>query len=157
MFDEAVNVSGSWFAISCANTGAHTATVRGRPPPRTARSGVRCERDRPGHRRPAGLTGLRLHVLLHDLRSPTLIHDIQGAGHISPKNGTVVLNVNGIVTAKRTNGFYMQDPAPDADEATSEGTSFMSSVPTVSVGDAVSANGTVSEFRPSAPRPRTSP
>ena len=30
-FDEAVNVSGSWFQISCTNTGIHTASVSGGP------------------------------------------------------------------------------------------------------------------------------
>src|SRR5215204_4509263 len=48
------------------------------------------------------------------------IHDIQGAAHLSPRTGQVVTNVPGIVTATRTNGFYLQDPSPDADPATSE-------------------------------------
>ena len=51
---------------------------------------------------------------------PTAIHDIQGASHISPVNGQVV-STNGIVTARSGNGFWMQDPAPDANDATSEG------------------------------------
>src|SRR5205085_10463980 len=80
---------------------------------------------------------------------PVAIHDIQGASHISPKVGQNVSNVNGIVTAKRSNGFYMQDPSPDADAATSEGIFvFTSSAPSVNVGDAVKVNGHVSEFRP---------
>ena len=55
-----------------------------------------------------------------------------------------------VVTAKRSNGYYMQDPNPDADEATSEGIFvFTSSAPSsVNVGDAVRVNGTVAEFRP---------
>ena len=32
-----------------------------------------------------------------------------------------VADVPGIVTARRSNGFYLQDPEPDADPATSEG------------------------------------
>ena len=82
--------------------------------------------------------------------STTRIHDIQGATHRSPLVGQAVANVPGIVTAKATNGFYLQDPAPDADEATSEGIFvFTSSAPNmVNVGDAVSVSGTVSEFRP---------
>src|ERR671932_1487906 len=44
---------------------------------------------------------------------PVAIHDIQGASHSSPKAGQTVSNVNGIVTAKRSNGYYMQDPSPD--------------------------------------------
>ncbi|WP_414588944.1 endonuclease/exonuclease/phosphatase family protein [Scytonema sp. PCC 10023] len=77
------------------------------------------------------------------------IHDIQGAAHISPLNGQTVSNVPGIVTATRSNGFYLQDPNPDNDEKTSEGIFvFTSSAPTVAVGDSVTVSGTVSEFRP---------
>jgi uncharacterized protein len=82
--------------------------------------------------------------------APTPIHDIQGAAHISPLSGQLVANVLGIVTAKRTNGYYVQDPSPDADPATSEGIFvFTSSAPTsVNVGDSVRVDGRVSEFRP---------
>jgi hypothetical protein len=77
------------------------------------------------------------------------IRDIQGAGHISPLNGQAVTGVPGVVTAKRTNGFFMQDPSPDGDPATSEGLFvFTSSAPTANVADAVIVSGTVSEFRP---------
>ena len=77
------------------------------------------------------------------------IHEIQGAAHISPRNGQRVGSVPGIVTAVRNNGFNIQDPAPDSDPATSEAIFIFTSVaPTVSVGDAVRVDGTVSEFRP---------
>jgi uncharacterized protein len=76
------------------------------------------------------------------------IHDIQGTAHISPMNGQSVNGVPGIVTAVKSNGFYLQDPVPDANVATSEGIFvFTSSAPTVSVGDSVKVTGTVSEFR----------
>jgi predicted extracellular nuclease len=79
------------------------------------------------------------------------IHDIQGAGHISPDVGVRVSAVPGIVTATRSNGFYMQDTAPDANVATSEGIFvFTSSAPTVSASDVVSVTGRVVEFRPGA-------
>jgi predicted extracellular nuclease len=79
---------------------------------------------------------------------PTPIHDIQGAGHVSPL-ATQIVSTNGIVTAKSTNGFWMQDPTPDADPATSEGIFvFTSSAPAVAAGDAVHVNGRVQEFRP---------
>jgi uncharacterized protein len=75
------------------------------------------------------------------------IHDIQGAGHISPLAGEAVLT-GGIVTATRSNGFWMQDPAPDADPATSEGIFvFTSTSPSVAAQDSVQVSGTVSEFR----------
>ena len=79
----------------------------------------------------------------------TAIHDIQGASQQSPLVSTAVTGVGGIVTVKRSNGFYMQDPSPDSSDATSEGIFvFTSSAPTVNVGDAVTVGGTVSEFRP---------
>jgi len=79
------------------------------------------------------------------------IRDIQGAAHISPLNNQAVANVPGIVTAVRANGFYLQDPSPDTNDATSEGIFvFTSSTPpaTAVVGNSVTVNGTVSEFRP---------
>jgi hypothetical protein len=76
------------------------------------------------------------------------IHAIQGAAHISPLADHVV-STNGIVTARATNGFWMQDPNPDADVATSEGVFvFTSSTPSVTAGDAVHVNARVQEFRP---------
>ncbi len=77
------------------------------------------------------------------------IRDIQGANHISPLVGQAVTNVPGIVTGKKSNGFYMQDPLPDSDPATSEGIFvFTSTAPTaVNVGDAVRVSGNVAEFR----------
>ncbi|TCC21312.1 lamin tail domain-containing protein [Kribbella sindirgiensis] len=77
------------------------------------------------------------------------IHDIQGAAHRSPLEGKLVANVTGVVTVKGSNGFWFQDPQPDADPATSEGLFvFTSSAPTVAVGDAVTVAGSVAEFRP---------
>ncbi|MFB8757114.1 endonuclease/exonuclease/phosphatase family protein [Streptomyces nigra] len=81
------------------------------------------------------------------------IHDIQGSTRISPYAGKQVADVAGIVTGVRgygsSKGFWMQDPHPDADPATSEGVFvFTSSAPKVAVGDAVLVAGTVSEFVP---------
>ncbi len=77
------------------------------------------------------------------------VHAIQGAAHLSPFNGQAVAAVPGIVTAVRSNGFYMQDPEPDADDATSEGIFvYTGTTPTVSVGDFVWVSGVVNEFRP---------
>ncbi|MFF5157194.1 endonuclease/exonuclease/phosphatase family protein [Streptomyces sp. NPDC000348] len=82
------------------------------------------------------------------------IHDIQGDTRISPLAGRQVTDVTGIVTGVRTygssRGFWIQDPAPDADSATSEGVFvFTSSTPKgVAVGDAVTVSGTVSEYVP---------
>ncbi|KOX24956.1 MULTISPECIES: endonuclease/exonuclease/phosphatase family protein [unclassified Streptomyces] len=80
------------------------------------------------------------------------IHDIQGTTRVSPLVGQQVTGVTGIVTGVRaygSRGFWIQDPTPDANPATSEGLFvFTSSVPTVAVGDAVSVNGTVTEYVP---------
>ncbi|MFF3505080.1 endonuclease/exonuclease/phosphatase family protein [Streptomyces sp. NPDC003247] len=81
------------------------------------------------------------------------IHDIQGTTRVSPYAGQQVTDVTGIVTGVRTygssRGFWIQDPDPDADPATSEGVFvFTSSTPKVAVGDAVTVTGTVSEYVP---------
>jgi predicted extracellular nuclease len=77
------------------------------------------------------------------------INQIQGAAHTSPLNGRRVAGVTGVVTALAGNGFYLQDPSPDTDPATSDALFvFTSAAPTVAVGDAVAVDGVVSEFRP---------
>ncbi|MGW3340441.1 endonuclease/exonuclease/phosphatase family protein [Streptomyces sp. NPDC001009] len=81
------------------------------------------------------------------------VHDIQGTTRLSPYAGKQVADVPGVVTAVRTygssKGFWLQDPDPDADPATSEGVFvFTSSAPKVAVGDAVTVGGTVSEYVP---------
>jgi predicted extracellular nuclease len=76
------------------------------------------------------------------------IHDVQGAAHVSPYAGQRVLAVPGTVIAKSRNGYWFQDPQPDADPATSDGLFvFTGSAPTVSAGDSVTVTGTVAEFR----------
>jgi predicted extracellular nuclease len=80
---------------------------------------------------------------------PVRIHDIQGATHRSPLVGREVKRVEGVVTALGEQGFWFEDPLPDADPATSEGLFvFTSSRPTVEVGERVLASGRVTEFRP---------
>lgn len=82
------------------------------------------------------------------------IHDVQGSGASSPLVGQSV-TVEGIVTALRSNGFFLQAPdaEADTDPATSEGIFvFTSSAPPAAavVGARVSAGGTVVEFVPPA-------
>ncbi|MFF0697675.1 endonuclease/exonuclease/phosphatase family protein [Streptomyces tendae] len=81
------------------------------------------------------------------------IHDIQGSTRLSPYAGRQVADVAGIVTGVRgygsSKGFWIQDPRPDADPATSEGVFvFTNKAPEVAVGDAVTVSGTVSEYVP---------
>lgn len=86
---------------------------------------------------------------IFEFNPPTRVSDIQGAAHRSPLEGKTVSNIAGIVTAIRSNGFYIQDPTPDSNPATSEAVFvFTNSRPTIALGDAVLVNGTVSEFRP---------
>lgn len=76
----------------------------------------------------------------------THIYDIQGSGDTSPLVGTTK-TVDGIVTMKMANGFYMQDAVGDGNTATSDGIFvFTSTAPTVSVGNSVRVTGTVVEF-----------
>ncbi|MFB4312513.1 endonuclease/exonuclease/phosphatase [Actinomadura sp. 21ATH] len=81
------------------------------------------------------------------------IRDIQGAGHVSPLNGRTVTRVPGVVTAVAGTGFWMQDPRPDRNDATSEGVHvFTRERPAVAVGDSVRVDGRVTEYRPGGVR-----
>jgi uncharacterized protein len=77
------------------------------------------------------------------------IHTIQGNGAASPYVNQDV-TTSGIVTARKSNGFFLQEPdaSIDLDPATSEGIFVFTSVPpVVAVGDAVTINvGSVVEF-----------
>lgn len=75
------------------------------------------------------------------------IHDIQGSGATTPYFG-VDVTTSGIVTARKSNGFFLQTPdAGDGDAATSQGVFvFTGSTPTVATGDAVVVQGTAHEF-----------
>ena len=80
------------------------------------------------------------------------IHDIQGSGTTSPHVGDFV-STSGIVTGRKTNGFYIQAPDADvdADPLTSEGVFvFTSSAPpaAAAVGHSVDVVGVVQEFVP---------
>ncbi len=82
------------------------------------------------------------------------ISAIQGSGNTSPQAGNAV-TTTGIVTALKSNGFFLQTPDAnvDADPLTSEGIFvFTSSAPpaAAAVGNSVSVEGTVVEFAPSS-------
>lgn len=159
-FSEPVAVSGAWFSIACSASGAVGAVPGGGPTTFTLTPAAAFA---PSESCTVTIAGAD--VLDLDAQSPmsgdfsfgfttaaplvpTAIHDIQGAGHISPLQGALVAT-QGIVTALRSNGFYLQDPAPDADDATSEGIFvFTGAAPSVAVGDSATVTGTVTEFRP---------
>ena len=75
------------------------------------------------------------------------IHAVQGDGAVTPFLGLDVIT-SGIVTGRKTNGFFLQTPdAGDSDPLTSQGLFvFTGSAPAVVAGDAVTARGTASEF-----------
>ncbi|MGI4732680.1 MAG: M10 family metallopeptidase C-terminal domain-containing protein, partial [Janthinobacterium lividum] len=78
------------------------------------------------------------------------IYDIQGLGHRSPFTGQSV-STGGIVTAVKTNGFYLQDPTGDGNVGTSDAVFVVTSgAPTVQVGNAISLTGTVTEYSTAA-------
>ncbi|MBV2153109.1 endonuclease/exonuclease/phosphatase family protein [Kitasatospora sp. SUK 42] len=84
---------------------------------------------------------------------PLRIHDIHGTTRISPQAGKPVTGVPGIVTGLRaygsSKGFWMQDPNPDANPATSEGIFvYTGGNPTVKVGDSVLVSGKVTVYYP---------
>ncbi|HEX5718859.1 MAG TPA: lamin tail domain-containing protein, partial [Thermoanaerobaculia bacterium] len=75
------------------------------------------------------------------------IYEIQGNGLTSPFAGQTVLTKNNVVTAVGADGFFIQDPTPDADPETSDGLYvFTGSAPTVLVGDLVDVKAGVVEF-----------
>ena len=164
-FSEAVSVSGTWYTITCTASGAHAAVASGGPitysldPDVDFAVGETCtvtltaalvtdaDSDDPPNNLPSDFSWS------FSVATPTTvarIHEIQGSAHLSPLTGQLVGNVPGIVTAKLSNGFYMQDPSPDANDATSEAIFVFTSVApsSVNVGDAVTVSARVSEFRP---------
>ena len=77
------------------------------------------------------------------------IYDIQGTGLESDVQDQSVIT-SGIVTAVDSNGFFLQDPLGDGDNATSDAIFvFTGAAPTVEIGDAITLEGTVSEWFPS--------
>lgn len=73
---------------------------------------------------------------------------VQGTGNSSPLNGQQV-RIQGVVVGDlqasgQLGGYYLQDPAPDADPATSDGI-FVQSTTAVAVGNVVGVSGRVAE------------
>jgi predicted extracellular nuclease len=93
-------------------------------------------------------------TILNDDVALTSIAAIQGTGASSPLVGASVVT-RGIVTGRRSNAFFVQEPdaSVDADPLTSEGILvFTASAPpaTAAVGNVVQVSGRVTEFVPSA-------
>ena len=149
-FSEPVQLTPAAFAIACEDSGAHGFSLAGGPteytldPATPFARGERCTVTVHGD----GVSDatIRFTTVGLELR----IHEIQGDRHLSPYDGDVVSGVPGVVTARRSNGFYLQDPQPDGDDATSEGVLvFTGGAPpaAAAVGAAVRVSGRVDEFR----------
>ena len=79
----------------------------------------------------------------------TKIYDIQGAGHISPYVGQQV-TTEAVVTAVAFDGYYVQDPLGDSDDATSDGIFVFVGAAGAkpAIGDLVRLQDIVQEFIP---------
>lgn len=79
------------------------------------------------------------------------IPQIQGRTHLSPHDGEQV-DTSGVVTARKFDGYWVQDPKGDGDDKTSDGVFVYtgSSGAKPEVGQSVNVSGTVDEFRPSS-------
>lgn len=86
-------------------------------------------------------------------RRPYAIHEIQGTGLVSPLADQFITTTTNIVTARRSNGFFIQSPdeAEDVDALTSEGLFvFTDGTPgtNAAVSNAVVVSGMVLESKP---------
>ncbi|KXT14219.1 hypothetical protein AC579_7536 [Pseudocercospora musae] len=83
--------------------------------------------------------------------NPT-IAQINGNKFLSPYNGQNVTGVRGVVTAKGPEGFWIRSETPDRDPKTSDSIYVFGSqvVHRTAVGDVVTLNGRVTEYRSSS-------
>jgi predicted extracellular nuclease len=173
-FSEAVNVTGSWYTISCASSGVHTAAVSGGPVSYTLNPDVdfyaneTCtvtvnaalvsdqDADDPPDTMAADHSFGFTTADVQACGDPaTLISAVQGSGLTSPIIGSVV-TVEGVVVsdlqgAGQFSGYHMQEEDVDVDgnPATSEGIFIYNTGYPVSVGDKVRVTGKVMEYETS--------
>lgn len=168
-FNEAVNVSGSWFDITCTTSGAHTAAVSNGPT-----SFVLDPDTDFGNPDSCTLTVYGANVTDQDINDPpdemvgdymatfsvadvctqpfTPIYSIQGSGLLPAITGTVT--TKGVVVgdyegaSPTLRGFYLQDMNGDANPATSDGIFvFNGSNNSVALGSVVYVTGTAADFQ----------
>ncbi|GES65221.1 endonuclease/exonuclease/phosphatase family protein [Aspergillus terreus] len=79
------------------------------------------------------------------------IGEINGKHYLSPYQGKNVSDIKGLVTAKGSSGFYLRSTRSNADSPASDSIYVYgkSAVSQVSVGDIISLDGEVSEYRSS--------
>jgi predicted extracellular nuclease len=168
-FSEPVNVTSSWFTLSCTLSGAHSAVSSGGPtdftldPDADFVDGDDCtltvlasqvtdqdSEDPPDNMAADFTTGFSTGDAC--LASYTPIYDIQGSGLAAAITGSV--STEGVVVgdyegpSPTLRGFYIQDAAGDGDSATSDGIFvFNGNNDSVSLGDVVRVSGNASEFQ----------
>jgi hypothetical protein len=161
-FSEPVNVTASWFTLSCSVSGAVAAAVSGGPTTFTLDPGVVLVDGES-----CTLTVLASQVTDQDANDPpdnmaldyvvgftafdvceapfTPIYTIQGSGPSTPIPG--IVTTQGVVVgdfegSAAASGFYLQDPTGDGDAATSDGIFvYTGSANLVSAGDGVRVTG----------------
>ena len=162
-FSEPVAVTSASFALACETTGAHSFTLSGSSasytldPDADFGVGESCSltvddqgvTDVDTNDPPDTMTADRV-VRFTTLGVVARIYEIQGAAHLSQLAGKVVSGVPGVVTSVRPNSFTMQDATGDGLAATSDAILvFATGIGgSVSVGQAVTVSGRVTEFRP---------
>ncbi|KAK0640682.1 Endonuclease/exonuclease/phosphatase-like protein [Cercophora newfieldiana] len=85
---------------------------------------------------------------LQRLAAALTIAEINGNKFLSPYSGQTVTNVTGLLVAKGPNGVWIRSTTPDDDPTTSEAIYVFGSVgANVTVGDIISLDGKVTEYR----------
>ncbi|MBA3470608.1 MAG: ExeM/NucH family extracellular endonuclease [Herpetosiphonaceae bacterium] len=164
-FTEPVTVTGTWFTISCATSGTHTASVSGGPTSYTLDPSADFVNNEQ-----CTVTIIAAQVMDQDDTPETMLQDysftftavppggicpinptttipaVQGTGLASPVAGQTV-RVQGVVSAvfPSLSGFFMQDTTGDGNPATSDGLFIFNST-AVMTGNVVSVRGPVAEF-----------
>lgn len=91
-------------------------------------------------------------ALFYSAASTLTVSEINGERFLSPYRGQNVTGVTGLVTAKGPDGFWIRSTTPDKNDRTSELIYVYgrAGLPNATVGNVVSQNGRVSEYRSSS-------
>ncbi|KAL8902406.1 MAG: hypothetical protein Q9207_004741, partial [Kuettlingeria erythrocarpa] len=90
-------------------------------------------------------------LILAPLASAITVAEITGDKYLSPLSGSTFTNLTGLVTAKGPNGLWIRSTQPDDDERTSESVYVFNRTigANLTVGDIITLDGNVTEFRTS--------
>ncbi len=168
-FSEVVNLAEGWFEINCTLSGVHAAVVDDSANPAIQLNPTTdfaevetctvtvyaayvndADTDDGTYDYMESDYSFSFNTLQYCGAEYTPIYDIQGAGLSTPLYG-VTLATEGVVVGDfqegGKNGFFIQDPAGDADALTSDGVFvYAPSAMDVSIGDLVRVEGTVGEY-----------